>query len=1839
MKVSIFFALLIVVLIPGQAPAASTSNPSSSQQPFLASHIISEHGMIAQEHFPSSNNNSSMLSSNPTRGRMIMRTKRNAMLRSGEFPCYAPGFYPKPGSCTQFVRCVDFHNTGRHYTVFTFSCGPGTVFDERIIGCNHPWAVPGLNCAPHELAALGMTPKGGGHQQQQQQPQRRTHPQQQAPSGTRRAQQPKGYNNNKRPQPAPAGRRGPPAQRRLQQPVPVRPQQPQRPVPGRSLGQAQVVGKKPAHPSRNAARPPAKAAPPKRPLPKATPRQGPPPPGKYPAQPRVAPKKPPPKATPRQGPAQGKYPAQPQVAPKRPPPPGPAPGKSPAQPQVAPKRPPPKSTPLQGPAPGKPPAQPRVAPKKPPAKATPVKPKAAPKAAAAPQKAKKTPAQPRQPQPKPAAKKSPRPITPTSGKKPAPAVAPAGKKKPNGKPKPAQQQKKKPAPKASPPVSRAQLGKPKPKPQAPKPVSKQVPQRLEPPHGETGGTPGNMNIKPHITCTAPGFYPNPGSCTKFYRCVDWNNDGSNFGFFQFTCGPGTMFNDELDTCTHPTSDAMTACPASEMDSLFPQPEPEPSISSSGAGGGTSAGVAPVEPVASDTPVEIPDEQSTEGNIIPVVETSPTPVPTIILSTETYATEPAYGPGEEVGIPPGQQPAPLSTEGNVTVEYPLPCEEPGVYPVPGTEGNVTVEYPLPCEEPGVYPVPGSCNKFYHCSFDSGNAPVVAAFECPPGEAFDQAGLSCTGHTDNLNTNKCPYDELETIFGDDPAQGVTQEAQLGDTGTTEPPLVHTEAPSWSADEQQVAPSDVPVEQPWSSGQETPIAEPVHQPQQQQPCQSAGGKPVCSQEGFFPYPASFDCPAGTMFDDSLDVCNHLWAVTCPKEECAEEQAVPPSDSATVDCAQPVTDATLCKYPGFFRTPGTCNKFYRCWSVGSSYQIAHFDCPAGTVFDENLSVCNHIWAVSCNEQTVHQEVCSGVPQQISGFPDDSISAPLEPSPVEPEIPTQAPVVPSSPATEATPLPQASDDPSVTASEPAEISPTESSAPASEATETTDSATASEPQSTEENATDSSASEAPSESSPASEETSETAADDTSATPESTSEVPSSSEPSSSDATSETSSTEESSPVSEATDTPSSTASPLELNCESEGYFPVEGSCKKFYRCVDLTGEGKEFKPFIFVCGPKTAYDPNLNVCVHPETLQPPQECPEDGIAVQPDPSTGMADELEAGVAPPVECTEEGFFRNPAQCNEFYRCVNTNSAFSAYSFTCGPGTVFDDTLDVCVREEDVQPPCGSESSTPVSSSGSDQATSEASSTESSQASSEASSEDQTSEQSSVPTDVTEASSEATSDSSSPATESSSPSSIDASESDATSDSSSPATEASSPSSSDTSESDATSDASSPATEASSPSSSDTSESDATSDTSSPATEASSPSSKSDASSPATEASSPSSESDASSPVTEASSPSSDTSESDATSDSSSPPTEASSPSSSETSESDATSDQSSSPTEASSPLSSEPTESDATSDSSSLPTESSSPSSDTSESDATSDSSSSPTEASSPSSSEPTESDATSDSSSLPTESSSPSSDTSESDATSDSSSPATDASESTSVESSASTPATDSSDASSEPSSDETSEPSTTAQPMVMFSLKCGSGNKQQHPVHCNRFYECNFNGWDISLVVSQCDPDTVFDEENQECVPELDLRGGVKKNGCTIATGPPPAARRKRRNIESSDHAHGFIFNSFFITEGKPIYCNKPGLFSLEGDCNAFYRCQNHSNAVVEIQEQLYPRGEIWRCPEGTSFHEEVQQCMKPQVPSCVDDNKLSLVYIEYNPTELQNAPVAHWANFQS
>ena len=73
----------------------------------------------------------------------------------------------------------------------------------------------------------------------------------------------------------------------------------------------------------------------------------------------------------------------------------------------------------------------------------------------------------------------------------------------------------------------------------------------------------------------------------------------------------------------------------------------------------------------------------------------------------------------------------------------------------------------------------------------------------------------------------------------------------------------------------------------------------------------------------------------------------------------------------------ASICTKSGYFAYPNDCKKFYRCvatqnlvseviFNGSQKFNIFHFVCPAGTIFDERVQVCNHPRVAICNTNNI---------------------------------------------------------------------------------------------------------------------------------------------------------------------------------------------------------------------------------------------------------------------------------------------------------------------------------------------------------------------------------------------------------------------------------------------------------------------------------------------------------------------------------------------------------------------------------------------------------------------------------------------------------------------------------------------------------------------------------------------------------------------------------------------------------------------------------------------------------------------------------------------------------
>ncbi|XP_053399436.1 uncharacterized protein LOC123557106 isoform X7 [Mercenaria mercenaria] len=120
-----------------------------------------------------------------------------------------------------------------------------------------------------------------------------------------------------------------------------------------------------------------------------------------------------------------------------------------------------------------------------------------------------------------------------------------------------------------------------------------------------------------------------------------------------------------------------------------------------------------------------------------------------------------------------------------------------------------------------------------------------------------------------------------------------------------------------------------------------------------------------------AKQECPARTLFDESIKVCNHANLVQC---------TVNGNDDSDTECQQEYGVCTQNTYANIRLLPlrsSGCSNFCQCehastQSDGSvTYKWAKQVCPAGTLFDESIKVCNHANLVQCTENDDGDEDC----------------------------------------------------------------------------------------------------------------------------------------------------------------------------------------------------------------------------------------------------------------------------------------------------------------------------------------------------------------------------------------------------------------------------------------------------------------------------------------------------------------------------------------------------------------------------------------------------------------------------------------------------------------------------------------------------------------------------------------------------------------------------------------------------------------------------------------------------------------------------------------------------
>ncbi|XP_011503258.1 PREDICTED: uncharacterized protein YMR317W-like [Ceratosolen solmsi marchali] len=362
-------------------------------------------------------------------------------------------------------------------------------------------------------------------------------------------------------------------------------------------------------------------------------------------------------------------------------------------------------------------------------------------------------------------------------------------------------------------------------------------------------------------CKEEGFFPNPEDCHKFFRCV---NENGSFRQYSFECGTGTTWNQQLQTCNFVNS--ISGCGPSESG------------------------------------INLPDFGSVNQNPHTDID-SGSNKPS--LTTLTLPSE----------ITNHQQPQkPPSIEQQIN--SPSSGNKPQIF----NKNN--------CQSEGFFANVNECQKFYRCvSHYSGY--VKYDFDCAPGTAWDQSLLTCNYialiTTCNRLQNVVNSNQPESI-GESSTLPFLQSSFVTQRPTEYKPgtmnsfqstiNINLSSENFNSTQESfttsmstgISSSTISTSRTEDSSEQSTKLDCV--------TPKTNNTIVCNNAGFYPHPTHcnkfyrcvdngkgfnvyyFDCPVGTIFDPSIEVCNYAESVY-PVRDCRTGE----SESSTSSQSQSST------------------------------------------------------------------------------------------------------------------------------------------------------------------------------------------------------------------------------------------------------------------------------------------------------------------------------------------------------------------------------------------------------------------------------------------------------------------------------------------------------------------------------------------------------------------------------------------------------------------------------------------------------------------------------------------------------------------------------------------------------------------------------------------------------------------------------------------------------------------------------------------------------------------------------------------------------------------------
>lgn len=250
----------------------------------------------------------------------------------------------------------------------------------------------------------------------------------------------------------------------------------------------------------------------------------------------------------------------------------------------------------------------------------------------------------------------------------------------------------------------------------------------------------------------------------------------------------------------------------------------------------------------------------------------------------------------------------------------------------------------CIGEGFYPNPNDCRKFYRCVKNLSGYQKYE-FQCGPGTAWDQSIQTCNYMEQVIscliNKNEIGQENEPSVssppFGSPVTNNNTSAISSQDTAITLPSVVpsSTEIAMVTTTPHEIFTESTTLE---TDKIETPLTTPLASSISNSD-KTASAKPEEIQMSISSSTESTSSSEST-----------------PQQSSFESNEESSSESHILDCTTRKPNNTiLCNHEGFHPHPTQCNKFYRCVDNGNGFNVYHFNCPSGTIFDPSINVCNY--------------------------------------------------------------------------------------------------------------------------------------------------------------------------------------------------------------------------------------------------------------------------------------------------------------------------------------------------------------------------------------------------------------------------------------------------------------------------------------------------------------------------------------------------------------------------------------------------------------------------------------------------------------------------------------------------------------------------------------------------------------------------------------------------------------------------------------------------------------------------------------------------------------------